>query len=142
MITFTEKLAALLQTAFDVRGMMLPVLCNADGLNSLPQFCLLTLSSADERVDFNRTYQLTYTLEAGLRLPLFAQEAPPPFDGWSATVSATVQDALASLSKYQPLPGQPAGSPLVLQCWLGTPQAQASEAGYSAQMDINMVVQF
>ncbi len=142
MITFTEHLAALLQTAFDRRGMMLPVLCNEDGLNSFPRFCLLTLSSADERVDFNRTYQLTYTLEAGLRLPLFAEEVPPPFRGWSASVQDAVQDALSSLSKYQPLPGQPAGSPVVLQCWTGTPQAQASEAGYSAQMDINMVVQF
>lgn len=142
MITFTENIAALLQTAFERRGMMLPVLCNADGLNSYPLFCLLTLSSADERVDFNRTYQLSYTLEAGLRLPMFAEEVPPPFRGWSASVEAAVQDALSSLSKYQPLPGQPAGSPVVLQCWLGTPQAQASEAGYSAAMDLNLVVQF
>lgn len=142
MITFTENLAALLQTAFERRGLTLPVLCNADGLNSLPQFCLLTLSSADERVDFNRTYQLSCTLEAGLRLPLFAEEEPPLFSGWSTTVQAAVQEALASLSKYQPLPGQPAGSPLVLQCWLGTPQAQAGEAGYSVTLDLNMVVQF
>lgn len=142
MITFTKNLAALLQTAFEGSGMTLPVLCNADGLNSLPQFCLLTLSSADERVDFNRTYQLTYTLEAGLRLPLFAEESPPPFSVWIATVQAAVQSALSALSKYQPLPGQPAGSPLVLQCWLGTPQVQASEAGYSATLDLNMVVQF
>ena len=142
MITFTEHLAALLQTAFDRRGMMLPVLCNADGLNAFPRFCLLALSSADERVDFNRTYQLSYTLEAGLRLPLFAEEVPPPFRGWSASVQDAVQDALLSLTKYQPLPGQPSGSPVVLQCWLGTPQAQASEAGYSATLDLNMVVQF
>ncbi|MBR5878670.1 MAG: hypothetical protein IKY91_03895 [Akkermansia sp.] len=142
MITFTENLAALLQTYFEGRGMTLPVLCNADGLNSLPQFCLLTLSTADERVDFNRTYQLSYTLEAGLRLPLFAEETPPSFENWSATVNTTAQEALSSLSKYQPLPGQPVGAPMVLQCWLGTPQAQASDAGYTAQLDINMVVQF
>lgn len=142
MITFTENLASLLQTAFEGRGMTTPVLCNADGLNSLPQFCLLTLSSADERVDFNRTYQLSYTLEAGLRLPLFAEENPPSFEDWSAMVNSAVQEALLSLSKYQPLPGQPAGSPMVLQCWIGTPQAQASEAGYAATLDLNMVVQF
>lgn len=142
MITFTENLAALLQSAFESQGMSVPVFCNADGLNTEPQFCTLTLASADEKVEFNATMQLTFTLEAGLRLPLFAAETVPDFEAWGASLHAAVQSLLATLRKYAPLPGQPAGSPLVLQWWTTTPQAQATDAGYAATLDLNMVVQF
>lgn len=142
MIKFTENLAALLQTAFETQGMEVPVYCNADGLNTEPQFCLLTLASSDEKVEYNATMQLAFTLEAGLRLPLFAEEEAPDFEAWGAGLHAAVQSMLAGLRKYEPLPGQAAGSPLVLQWWTTPPQAQASEAGYAATLDLNMVVQF
>lgn len=142
MITFTENLASLLQTSFESQGMAVPVFCNADGLNTEPQFCMLTLASADEKVEFNATMQLTFTLEAGLRLPLFAAENVPDFEAWGAGLHAAVQSLLATLRKYAPLPGQPTGSPLVLQWWTTTPQAQASDSGYAATLDLNMIVQF
>lgn len=142
MIDFSRNLAALLQAAFETQGMEVPVYCNADGLNAEPQFCLLTLSSADEKVEYNATMQLAFNLEAGLRLPLFAAEDAPDFEAWGAGLHAAVQSMLAGLLKYEPLPGQAAGSPLVLQWWTTTPQAQASEAGYAATMELNMVVQF
>ena len=142
MINFTKNLAALLHSAFETQGMEVPVYCNADGLNTEPQFCILSLSSADEKVEYNATMQLSFTLEAGLRLPLFAAAEMPDFEAWGAGLHAAVQSMLAGLRKYEPLPGQAAGSPLVLQWWTTTPQTQASEAGYSATLDLNLVVQF
>lgn len=142
MIDFTRNLATLLQAAFEAQGMAVPVYCNADELNTEPQFCILSLSSADEKVEYNATMQLAFNLEAGLRLPLFASESAPDFEAWGAGLHAAVQSMLAGLSKYEPLPGQAAGSPLVLQWWITTPQTQASEAGYAATLDLNMVVQF
>lgn len=142
MINFTKNIADLLQAAFEEQGMAVPVYCNADGLNTDPQFCILTLSSADEKVEYNATMQLSFNLEAGLRLPLFAAESAPDFEAWGADLHDAVQSMLAGLRKYEPLPGQPEGSPLVLQWWITTPQTQASEAGYAATLDLNMVVQF
>lgn len=141
MITFTEHLAAHLQTTLADHGFTTPVYCNAAPYTPGEITAAhLVLDSAEELINGNSTYSLNYTLTSTLRL--HELENPPSFSIWATCVCTALQTLTANFRKYHPLPGHPSSDPIILQWQQERPQAQADESGYHATIAFTLVVQF